>query len=146
MDMFNNYKNLDPDYIPNNEQKFIPCKHNNIVAGGTSTLVFELPAYYNEGLQKISVIFNQEERLIMVKNPSSIVVDEQHLFVECKLNTTESYEFGKTNLDTLVQLKLEYSDRTIYTEIEKLTVIEVLDNEGPAPDIPVMLGFGYTED
>lgn len=146
MDMFDNYKNLDPDYIPNNEHKFIPCKHNNIVAGGTSKLVFELPAHYNEGLQRISVIFNQEERLIMIKNPSSILVDEHHLFVECKLNTTESLEFGKTNLDTLVQLKLEYDDRTLYTEIEKIKVIEVLENDGPAPDVPVIVGFGYTED
>jgi len=127
MGMFDDYKNLDPDYIPNNKHRCIPCKQNNIVAGGSSFLLFELPKFYNEGLQKVTIIFNQEQRLTMLKEPTSVVVDEHFLFIECNLNSTESLQFGDTNLDTLVQLKLEYSDRILYTEIEKINIIPTLE-------------------
>ena len=68
------------------------------------------------------------------------------MFVECKLDSTESKAFGGTYLDTLVQLKLEYDTKTLYTELEKLEVIPTLDEDGEAPIVPTLVGFGYTED
>ena len=146
MDMFDNYQNLNPDIHPDNRHKEIPCKCNHIVAGGTSTLVFELPLEYNEGLLKTSIIFNQESRLVVVKAPSDITVDETGMYVTCVLNSIESLEFGRTNLDTLVQLKLEYTDKTLFTELMKVKVIETLDDATITPDTPVVTGFGWTED
>jgi len=146
MGMFDNYKNLDPNYIPDNRHKWFPCKCNRIVSGSTNTLVFELGKEFSEELIKLTIIFNQEERLIVVKNPSSILIDEHNMFVECKLDSTESQAFGHTFLDTLVQLKLEYPDKTLYTEIEKIKVMPTLDSEGETPIIPTLVGFGYTED
>ena len=109
-------------------------------------MVFELPPYYAEGLNKVTVVFNQEERLIMLKAPKSIEVDEHHMYVECVLSSTETLEFGHTYIDTLVQLKLEYWDKTLYTDVERLKVVPTLDTDGPSPDVPVMIGIGYTED
>ncbi len=126
MDMFDNYENLDPNYIPNNEHKFIPCRHNNIVSGGSNQLVFELPLFYKEGLLSTAIIFNQEERLIFIKAPSEIVEGKCFLLIKCDLSPEESIEFGRTNLDTLVQLKLEYADKTLYTEVEKINVLDTL--------------------
>lgn len=146
MGMFDNYNNIDPDYIPNNRFKRIPCKRNHIVSGGTNTLVFEVPPHYNEGLLKVSIIFNQKDRLIVVKNPSSITLGEHGLFIECKIDSTESRLFGNTYLDTLVQLKLEYNNKTLYTDLDKIEVIQTLDDDGESPFVPKVSGFGWTED
>lgn len=133
MGMFDSYQNLNPDYIPNNEHKCIPCKCNHIVAGGTSTLVFELPIQYKEDLQKVSIVFNQEARLIVVKSPTEMNFGEHDIFVTCKLDSLESREFGHTYLDTQVQLKLEYPTKTLFTEITKIKVIDVLDDASITP-------------
>lgn len=146
MGMFDNYNNIDPEAIPDNRRRCFPRKGNSIVAGGTSSLAFELPSYYSEGVQKITIIFSQEQRIIMEKDPASVVIDGCKMYVECSLGSTETREFGNTLLDTSVQLKLEYFDRTLYTEIEKVNVMQTLDNDGPGPDVSVLTGFGYTED
>ena len=146
MGMFDNYNNIDPEAIPDNRRKRFPKKGNCIVAGGTSTLVFELPSYYAEDVQRITVIFDQEQRIIMEKSPSSVTVDGCRMFVECKLDSTETKEFGNTLLDTMVQLKLEYLDKTLFTEMEKVNVMQTLEGDRPGPHEPVLVGFGYTED
>lgn len=144
MGMFDRYQNPDPNYIPDNRHRCFPCKTNNIVAGGSSVLIFELPAHYNDDLIRLTIVFNQEEKLIMVKNPSSVVVEGHHMFVECRLNPVETQEFGHTTLDTLVQLKLEYpNNRVLYTDIEKIKVLDTLDD---ASITPVLSGIGWTED
>lgn len=130
MGMFDNYKNIDPGYIPDNRHRCIPCRCNRIVSGGTNTLVFELDKSYNEGLVRLSIVFRQEDRLYMEREPATMTVDGDRMFVECHLDSTESRAFGGTPLDTLVQLRLEYRDSTLFTEIEHLAVMPTLEKGG----------------
>lgn len=128
MGMFDTYNNLDPNYIPDNMHKHFPCKCNKIVSGGSNLFVFELDSGYGEDLINAFIIFKQEAKILLIKEPSTKILDEHSLYLECNLTPEESQEFGGTYLDTLTQIKLEYSNKILYSDEMKIKVIGTLDN------------------
>lgn len=131
MGMFDRYINLEGTSAHSNLFRFPPCEDlDTIVVGGTSTIAFEMPfKYTKEDVQSITVIFKQEERLLLSITDLEITPHEHHdcFTLECTLKPEQTRLFGNTLLDTFVQVRVEYKDTVFFTEKYKLKVINTLE-------------------
>lgn len=130
MGMLDNYKDVESLPLPDNERKWLRCKPlDTIIVGGTCTHIFEVPIKFNEDLLKVTICYKQEARLILVKDPTELTTSDESLFIKCDMTTDETVLFGNTLLDTEVQLKFEYADKVLFSNIYKVKVINTLEED-----------------
>lgn len=147
-EMFNNYPQPN-DYIPDNRPKcFCPPKLD-IMVGETSVQSFDIPFDVETDCSDWEIIYKVGLEIVLTKKKGDISIikqDNNTSLISCVITPTETKLFNSTILDTFVQIKFVMKNKdTIYSDIYKVKIKNALDSH-TSGDIPVIIGFGYTED
>lgn len=148
-EMFNNYPQPD-DYIPNNRPKcHCPCKLD-VMVGETSVQSFDIPFNVLEDCSNWEIIYKLGVDIVLTKKKEEIDIitqDDNTSLISCVLTPAETRLFYSKFLDTNVQIKfIMKNGDTIYSDIYKINITNALDAQESKHDVPVVSGFGWTED
>lgn len=134
-EMFRNYDNIYPGYVPNNRHRnYFVDKEDEIVIGGTVHHVFNLCFDY-ELVDDFEITYKQSLHTILTKNKNSSGVDvpnpENGTFSRgCILVTLvpEETKLFAWNRETFAQIKIFLKDgQVIFSEPSKIKIIDTIN-------------------
>ena len=133
IDMFENYDNMNPDYIPDNRPKCHCHCGLKLMTGETTTHSFEIPFDVEKDVKDYQIIYRYNLNEILIKNKNEIEVisydDETHKsIISCTISADESKLFNSLTLDCFAQVKFINLDDTIsYSVIYKVKISDAID-------------------
>ena len=146
--MFKNYPQPDT-YIPDNRPQKPLIKELVISTGSNCIHTFLVPAELKDLISNITVVYRLglEDIITKVTNANEILDHENDVYTfSVTLSYDETNLFANTYLAARCQVYFNTIDNDVITS--PIFDIKVIDGLKPAdvPPVPVMVGFGYTED
>lgn len=135
MGMYDNYNNIDINYIPDNRFGFICLNKgykDTIIPGATCSNVFKIPADYENDVKEITIFYKQGLNIIFTLSKDDVKFKKyvnNFSFLTVKLTPEYTSLFNWYNNDACTQIKITLNDGSIiYSIVYKLKIIKALDN------------------
>lgn len=147
MSMYDNFKNIPKDYIPNNRKKFIKKINNNIIqVGADCKHIFKMDLMGEENLTTTRLVYKQGISIILVRNNGLTIKlkeKEPHcVTIELDLPAKETILFNDVaNRDVTAQFEFILHDgRVHYSPIFNIDVVKSIISKETPEDFEIVLG------